>query len=238
MSVTSKNKYPEEERCLFNYDRIMLDDKFILLQQCIRDGRELVKMLYQFSGREDYYVGLHGEKGAYATIVMEIATLLFNERRDTPVNFDTMKTLINTVEASKQEIEETASIVETLGSLMQQKNELEKEIAENRDVLTQLRSKNFLKQTIGHVKYDEFMRTGCIQIKAKNGVYHIYKDGTVQKIKQDSFFSADGYQWSGRISNPGNLPINDAIAIVYTHIIADSDKFDRDKACGQITILS
>lgn len=33
-----------------------------------------------------------------------------------------------------------------------------------------------------------------------------------------------------------NYPLEDAVAIVYMNIVKDSDGFDKDKACGRISI--
>ena len=45
-----------------------------------------------------------------------------------------------------------------------------------------------------------------------------------------------GGYWKGQIDHKWNLPIEDCIAICYMNIKFDSNRFDRDKKCGNIYI--
>ena len=103
-----------------------------------------------------------------------------------------------------------------------------------------LKSRNFLIATMGQVNFDILEKNGHILVSGTNGgTYKITKDGHIYKtIVQQRFLRSPVEKQVGfaRIQNAGGLPMKDAIATIYMHIVKDSDKFDRDKACGAISI--
>ena len=131
------------------------------------------------------------------------------------------------------------------------------EILNNKAV--KIRANDFLRTTIGGENYLFYIDNGYFDvIGTNNSVYRITNRGKISKIKIKikkeglvnrikriiaellKMLSTNYYQ-KGKIEmfegqvNTVNYPLEDAIAIVYMNIMKDSDRFDKDKACGEIS---
>lgn len=235
-------KYPEEERS-FDQTIIMSDDKFLLMQQCLRDGRELHTMLRHFN---KYNNMEFSDWGRYEQNVLDIATSLFNERVANPITQEAAKTLMLSGISTNQVLEEVKMynkdllvMLENIKELGMERETLMRKIEEQEAKLSDVKSRCFLRTTIGQVNYEFFEKKGFIQVTGTNGAtYKIDNKGYIVKtvIKNKLFGQERKQVGFARIQNTSGLPLNDAIATVYMHIVRDSDQFDKDKACGAITI--
>ena len=104
-----------------------------------------------------------------------------------------------------------------------------------------IRANDFLLKTIGAENHSFFLRHGYIEIYTKKSIYRITKHGYISKIPKKEtliqrlpYFFDDDISWNGRVNS--NLPMEDNIAIIYMRIKSDSNKFDKDKQCGSISI--
>jgi len=135
---------------------------------------------------------------------------------------------------------------------------LKEEIEVLNDKAVKIRANDFLRTTIGGENYLFYMENGYLDITGTNdSIYRITNRGKISKIKIKikkeglvdrikrvttellKVLSTDYYQkekietLEGQIRTQ-NYPLEDEIAIVYMNIMKDSDRFDEDKACGQI----
>ncbi len=241
-------KYPEEVHP-FQTAQVMYDDKFMLMQQCIRDARQLHRMVTHFEYSNPEY-GNKTEFGSwenYEKAVLELASTLFEERSRNPISQETFKTLMLAGSSATQTLadismyhEEVLGLVENINKMTLEQKELEKSIDAQRHVLAEIKSRDFLVSTIGETNTNLLENTGFINLVGTNGAkYKLTKDGYIYKtvIKKRFLWGSKEKQVGfGIIQNRGGLPMNDAIATIYMHISRDSDRFDRDKACGAITI--
>lgn len=244
MSSTRRDDgvYPEEETP-FNQTIIMSDDKFLLMQQCLRDARELHTMLRHFN---KYNTITFSDWDAYERDVLSIATSLFNERVANPITQEAAKTLMLSGISTNQVLEEIKMynkdllvMLENIKELGTERETLMREIEKQETKLSDVKSRCFLLTTIGQVNYEALEKKGFIQVTGTNGaIYRIDNKGYIVKtvIKNTLFGQKKEQVGFARIQNTGGLPLNDAIATVYMHIVRDSDQFDKDKACGAITI--
>lgn len=219
----------------------MKDNHFLLMQQCIRDARQLAKM-FQYVNAEEQ-VGWEGWKEYWQT-VREIAVKLFVIRSSDPVDLETMKTLLmasDSVSVEKEEClflnKEVSEALQNLTATQQKIRETTEEIQKEKQVQTNLRSQNFLLSVIGSENLHELQTVGHIDVEGTNGsTYRIHDSGDIDCFDQRKNWrrqETQNLRWHGKIKSP---IINDGIATVYMHIRKNSKKFDIDKGCGSITI--
>lgn len=236
-------KYPEEAEP-FNTQVIMQDDKFLLMQQCIRDARELHIMVRHFSNYDELHLA---EWQQYEQDVLLLAQTFFRERIKNPVSQETMKRVMLASSSATQTLqdisvyhEELLVLVENINKMTLEQTQLKETIKSQKQEVADLRSVMFLTSTIGEVRVAALEKDGFINLPGTNGAtYKLTKDGFIYKtITKSRFFRppVEEQVGFGRIQDAGGLPMNDAIAIIYAHISSDSDKFDKDKACGAIRI--
>lgn len=242
--IKSKDgKYAEEVEP-FNPQVIMQDDKFLLMQQCIRDARELHIMVRHF---DNHGSTLLAEWSQYEQDVLLLAQALFKERIKNPVSQETMKRVMLASSSATQTLqdisiyhEELLVLVENINNMTLEQTQLKEIIESQKQEVADLRSVMFLASTIGEVRVAALEKDGFIILIGTNGAtYKITKDGFIYKSVIKSRFLRPPVEEQvgfGRIQDSAGLPINDAIAIIYAHISSDSDKFDKDKACGAIRI--
>jgi hypothetical protein len=96
------------------------------------------------------------------------------------------------------------------------------------------KAEDFLSSAIGDKYILKLRSERKLDVQGTNGaIYRITIDGKVSKYIRER----SGYVsvWCGSVRDT-NMPMDDCIASIITHIISDSDQFDRDKGCGQIRI--
>ncbi len=145
-------------------------------------------------------------------------------------------------------------------SKLKEINDLSIEIDKLDKKATKYRAKDFLISTIGEKNYISYMNNGYFDVIGTNGaIYRIAKGGYFSKriieTKKGILYKIKDYIYSeflpgydskkyyieyqgiyqGKIK-PTVYPLEDAIAIIYMNIMKDSDRFDRDKACGTICV--
>lgn len=133
---------------------------------------------------------------------------------------------------------------------------LDKEIELYNNKTVKIRANDFLRTTIGGENYLFYMDNGYLDITGtNNSIYRITNKGIISKITIKKGFVTrikdfiallkisltDYYQKKEIETLEGQIkathyPLEDAIAIVYVNIMRDSDRFDRNKGCGQIYI--
>jgi len=237
MPITKNGKYPEDVRRI-NRSQILQDDKFLLMKQCIADARQLHKMLRHFEGNSVTF----SDWDTYEKTVTQIACTLFTERCKSPLKVKDLRKLILGFEDANQTLqdinERNKELLETLKKIDEAQNRLAKLKAEYRKMqeeIAEYQASRLLKDTIGEDDLLFYKHKGYIYAEGKNeSIYKITAKGEITKfIKTDQ-----GYvpEWTGKVVKTGGLPMPDVVATIYMHIKRDSDKFDADKMCGEITI--
>lgn len=147
-----------------------------------------------------------------------------------------------------------------LDELIAQKEDRKKEIIKLEEKIKTLhydaakfRAIDFLRTTIGEENYFFYVEHGYFDVRGtNNAVYRITKQGKISKHKIKITNKVKHLisiifrreipceinakpVFKGQIKN-GQYPLEDAIAIVYVHIMKDSKKFDIEKGCGDIHI--
>jgi hypothetical protein len=230
----------------FDTSQIMRDDKFLLMQQCMKDARQLVRMTQHFGTNAGPY--LSGWE-TYEKQVTSLAKTLFHARVKSPVNIEDIKALIMGTESvieTKEELlflsKEVTDTLKLLSETQKKFDEVSEAVEKEKTLHVKLRSENFLLTTVGSSDYYKLQTMGYLDVKGINGaIYRIHADGKIDKfwLKQKGLLTKHTEQesaWHGKIVSCDNM--NDAIATVIIHIKNDSNKFDIDKACGNITIQS
>ncbi len=156
--------------------------------------------------------------------------------------------------------EELNSIDAEKNSKVKEINDLSIEIDKLEKKAIKCRANDFLVATIGEKNYISYMKDGYFDVIGTNGaIYRITKDGAfskrvvekkkgiLYKIKDyiycilspryyiERYHKKSSSTFQGKI-RPAVYPLEDAIAIVYMNIMKDSDRFDRNKACGMINV--
>lgn len=231
-------KKPEECSDI-NTKGTMQDIHYLLMQQCLRDARSLYPLLMHFDGGSSPYLN---SWGIYETNVITMAQTLFAERNKNPVTLDQLKQILAVGESTLETLsevkfnnEESLHLIQEIEQLSTKRTHLTKEIETVQKNIAGVKSADFLRTTIGDSLYNQFVTTGILKISGTNGsTYIIDNQGDITKKVAGLFGTSD--KWQGKI-HPGKYPLYDAIATVVVHIREDSDKFDRDKKCGNISIL-
>lgn len=209
----------------------MTDDKFFLMKQCLKDALKIVR---EYIGEE---YGSKGNRLDTNTAQSAIATALFAERSKHPISQEDLKRLIMSGEEAASATEELKGQYEELNNIMNRLQQAREELAEIKKKIVSQHSTNFLLETIGSENYHMLNDNGCIDIYAKNGgLYNITKQGGIKKLKRHRFREVWSEDWQGSIMNTHGLPMPDAIATIYAHILKNPNKFDKEKGCGNITI--
>jgi hypothetical protein len=243
---TFKNKndqYPEEVEVL-DYDVTMSDNHFLLMQQCLKDARELYKMCQHFSGSNIYI----SDWRTYEQCVVSLARELFRKRSKNPVTQKTLKKLLMSGEDAKQTFVEMAEGQKELLSIIndvrknvklleQAKREYKNTKIEIKQMKISAKAKNFLRFTIGDKNMNILSETGRLEVLGDNGhKYVIHKNGIIEKKSKGGLMGTFSDSWRGKISDTSGLPMEDAIAIVYSHILEGANLFDKKKKCGNISV--
>lgn len=206
----------------------MKDDKYLLMKQCIRDAFTLAE---QVKGNWSW-----SSNASRHDTVATLACSLFMERSTHPATVETVKALLMGGEETVQVTEELKGKYLELSEVMVQVEKAQHELEKIKEQVAHQRSINYLQDTIGTEAYAQLIKEGYFEIRAKNGgVYKISKDGGVAKF-HPNFRGKWTMYWHGRIDPSEELPMPDAIATIYAHILKNPDKFDQDKGCGNIHV--
>ena len=155
------------------------------------------------------------------------------------INYQTYQMLVRNSAVVTSEVYN--STLDELNARLNELEEIKKEIKLFKielNVLKQqeitLKSNDFLRQAIGDAKYKLFKTIGYIELKGTNeATYHIDINGNLDRFY--TIFGRKVCNYHGRIDHR-NVPLDDAIATICLNIMADSDRFDKEKACGAITV--
>lgn len=242
MGSIKKGELYAEQVETYDDNQCMKDDVFLLMQQCIRDARQLQTMTQHFDNNDD---GPYLESWEnYETNLITLAKSLFDARINKPMNLADMKQLLMAADSSLQDKKECLQVNQELTEVVEQLNVKYKELS-NTDVEIEkakktkinLRSQNFLLSVIGSENVKSLNQNGFLDVKGTNeATYRIHQNGEIDSFKITRDWRGNTKQelrWHGKIRTP---IMNDGIATVYMHIHQNSDKFDIDKKCGSITI--
>lgn len=224
-----KGQYPEECNSL-ELNRVLVDDKFLLMQQCIKDARELHFMTRHYD-RGWWYLSSWKE---YERWIGDVATTLFNSRRN-PLRTEEYEKILLAGESAKEKLAEIQNQQKILSNLRVQIEEIRLQETREKERLQIERSENFLKATIGELAHEYLQEHGYFDVCGTNGkTYRLSLNGDIYKKRRGIF--GEKQKRIGELSVSGKKERNDAIAIIYAHIRRDSDRFERDKRCGSIHI--
>jgi hypothetical protein len=225
----------------------MIDEQYLLMKQCIVDSIAI----HEKFGGDDW-------EGRFSD-----ARELFKARLNNPMTMEVLEKMLTAgynaeealkeVEGSygelgeiqKQIIEKTKELQKVLGEIEELKATIDgkkKELDGLENVIQETRIKakaeDFLATTIGQKYAEKLKAEGRLDILVTNGaVYRVTEKGEVAKYTKNKIGSGFTRDWSGRVAIT-DMPMYDCVATVIVHIMTDSDRFDKDKACGSIHITS
>ncbi len=239
----------------------MIDEKYLLLRQSFFDAKKiLIETCPPRYHTDKRSLVTRTVSGPTTQEICDTAHLLYNDRVRDPLTLETLKRLTlsgyNAVSVF-EEIKDLQESYNTLGTEYDEKlveyNKINEKIVQLKTDIDKLdllirqdkytramkqrdqKAYNFMVNAIGHEHIERFNTKGFLDILGTNrGIYRLERDGKITKfVNKSGEWVA---QWNGRISGQGDLPLDDCVATIYAHIMKDSDKFDEDKACGNIYI--
>ncbi len=164
-------KYPEQIKPLVE-SQCMKDNSFLLMQQCLRDARQLQRMTEHFDDNGDGpYIN---DWDDYERNIVTIAQSLFTARLQSPMNFDDMKQLLMAVDTTVQDKQECLAVNKELTELTTNLNktyrdlaDVEKDIEKEKTTQINMRSQNFLLSVVGSEMFNDLQNNGYIDVKGR-----------------------------------------------------------------------